>query len=310
MPGNRALITGVNGFSGRHLARHLVHQGYAVAGLDLTPANDIASLTMHVADVRDSAMLLKIMRSVRPTHIYHLAAIVSPGAEFQALLDVNVRGTERLLEAVRLAELDPLVLVTSSSAVYGLVGPGDLPVREPQPFRPASAYAVSKISQEMLAHTYFARYHMRVIRTRTFNLMGPGEPPTLVCSAFARQIAEAEAGYTEPVLRVGNLTPQRDFVDVRDAVRAYQLAVEQGQPGEVYNVCSGQALSIKACLGQLLGLAEKAITVEQDPARMRPSDLPISVGDYGLLQQQTGWQPAIPLKQSLTDLLGEWRRRM
>ena len=310
MTGKRALITGVNGFSGRHLARHLGQQGYTVAGLDLTSASDVTNLTMHVADIRDSALLLKIMHAVRPTHIYHLAALVSPNAEFEALLDVNVRGTERLLEAVRLSGLDPLILITSSSGVYGLVGPGALPIRESQPFRPASAYAVSKVAQEMLAYSYHARYGMRVIRTRTFNMTGPGEPATLVCSALARQIAEAEARKTEAVLRVGNLTPQRDFVDVRDTVRAYRLALERGQPGEVYNVCSGQSISIEACLEELQSLAEKGIRVEQDPTRMRPSDLPMSLGDCGLLQQQTGWRPAIPLRQSLAELLEEWRRRM
>jgi GDP-4-dehydro-6-deoxy-D-mannose reductase len=190
------------------------------------------------------------------------------------------------------------------------VDTGDLPIRESQPFRPASAYAVSKVAQEMLAYSYHARYGARVIRTRTFNMTGPGEPASLVCSALARQIAEAEAGKTEAVLCVGNLTPQRDFVDVRDAVRAYRLALERGQPGEVYNVCSGQAISIQACLDELGGLAEKGIRVEQDPTRMRPSDLPMSLGDCALLQQQTGWRPAIPLRQSLAELLEEWRRRM
>jgi GDP-4-dehydro-6-deoxy-D-mannose reductase len=239
-----------------------------------------------------------------------MAALVSSDADLDVLYIVNVLGTEHVLKAVCQADLDPVIVIPGSSAVYGLVRPDDLPIRESQPFRPSNPYAVSKIAQEMLAYTYYARYGLKVIRTRAFNLVGPGQPSSLVGSAFAQQIARIEAGYAEPVLRVGNLAAQRDFVDVRDAVGAYWLAAQRGQPGDVYNICSGLGVSIRTCLDELLMLTEEPIEVVQDPTRVRPSDIPVSVGDGSLLRKQTGWRPMIPLERSLADLLEEWRGRV
>ena len=310
MPAKRALITGIYGFCGRHLAVHLQRQGYQVSGLDLVQAPSLAGIPVHAGDLRQRDFVQSVVRSVRPTHIFHLAALISPHADLDDLYAVNVRGTEHLLEAVRLAGIEPVILITGSSAVYGLVQPGDLPIRESLPFQPLNAYAVSKIAQEMLAYTHHARHGLQVIRTRAFNLTGPGEPPSLVCSAFAKQIAEIEAGLIEPVLRVGNLAPQRDFVDVRDVVHAYHLAAQLGRAGQVFNVCSGRAVAVQTCLDQLLRLATKPISLEQDPARMRPADIPVSVGDGSHLQELTGWQPARSLEESLADLLNDWRQRI
>jgi GDP-4-dehydro-6-deoxy-D-mannose reductase len=310
MSDDRALITGIHGFCGRQVGLHLAQHAGAVFGLDLTPASSVPNATVHTGDIRDAAFVRQVILDVRPTHIFHLAALVSPHADLETLHDVNVRGTEHLLEAVRLAGLDATVLIAGSSAIYGLVEPDDLPIRESQSFHPANAYAVSKIAQEMLAYTYYARYGLKVIRARAFNIVGPGQPSSLVCSAFAGQIAEIEAGQIEPVLRVGNLSSQRDFVDVRDVARAYRLLAQRGQPGQVYNICSGQAVSIQTCLDQLLRLARIPIKVEPDPSRMRPSDIPVSVGDNNLLHRQTGWRPEISLEQSLANLLDDWRRRI
>ncbi len=307
MSSNRALITGIRGFCGRHLRLDLVQHGYTVSGIDVTLGPPIPDAEVYTGDIRDPAFVQKVMRTIRPTHIFHLAALISARADLEILYDVNVRGTRHLLQTVRVADLDPVILIASSSAVYGLVDSSHVPVRETQPFRPLNAYAVSKIAQEMLAYTYYARYGLNVIRTRAFNLVGPGQPPSLVCSAFAKQIAEIEAGQAKAVLRVGNLTPQRDFVDVRDAAHAYRLLAQHGQPGEVYNVCSEQPVSIQTCLDKLLGLTRIPIEIEQDPDRMRPADIPISAGDGNLLRGQTGWRPEIPLQQSLADLLDDWR---
>lgn len=210
----------------------------------------------------------------------------------EALYNVNVQGAKHLLDAVRQANFDSVVLIPISGAVYGIIEPDDLPVRESQPFRPPNFHAVSKIAQEMLA------------------LVGSGQPPSLVDSAFAQQIAQIEAGCIESVLHVGNLATQRDFVDVRDVVRAYRLPTELGRPSDVYNVCSGEGGSIQACLDKLLRLTEMSIQVLQDPARMCPSDVPISVGDGSHLQKQIGWHLIIPLKQSLGDLPEDWRQRI
>jgi GDP-4-dehydro-6-deoxy-D-mannose reductase len=310
MSDNRVLITGIQGFCGRHLGAHMKQHGYAVSGIDLTPATPITDITVYVGDIRDPAFVQEVVRTSCPTYVFHLAGLTTPHADLDVLYDVNVRGTECLLEAIRLAGLDPAILITGSGAAYGLVEPEDLPISESQPFHPLNAYAVSKICQEMLAYTYYSRHSLKVIRTRAFNLVGPGQPPSLVGSAFARQIAEIETGRIEPVLRVGSLAPQRDFVDVRDAVHAYWLIAQSGQPGKVYNVCSGQAVSIQACLDELLRLTQTLIRVEQDLARVRLSDIPVSVGDNSLLHKQTGWHPVIPLGQSLADLLDDWRQQI
>ena len=304
-----ALVTGATGFCGGNLVTQLLASGYDVVGFD-RESRPRADLTAYVGDITDNARLRAILGKVQPDVIFHLAALTNPRLEYQELHRVNALGTLSLLDAVHQVCPKVLVLITSSSAVYGLVEQADLPIRETQPFRPLNAYAVSKIAQEMVAYTYYARYGLNVIRTRAFNLVGPGQPPSLVCSAFAKQIAEIEAGQAEPVLRVGNLTPQRDFVDVRDGARAYRLIAQHGQPGEVYNVCSEQPVSIQTCLDELLRLTRIPIRVEQDPDRMRPSDIPVSVGDGSLLRRQTGWCPAIPLEQSLADLLDDWRRRI
>jgi GDP-4-dehydro-6-deoxy-D-mannose reductase len=306
----RVLITGIQGFSGRHLCAYLLRNGCAVSGLDLTPEPPAPGVTVHVGDLRDPDSVDRVLRTVRPACIVHLAALTTRQAPLEALHEVNVRGTVHLFESVRRAELDPVVVLASSSAVYGLVRAEELPISERQPFRPVDGYAVSKIAQEMLSYTYWVRYGLRVVRTRAFNLVGPGQPSTLACSSFARQIAEIEAGRAAPVLRVGRLTAQRDFVDVRDAVEAYWLLAQRGEPGEVYNVCSEQASPIETCLTLLLGMARVPIAVEQDPARMQPVDVPVSVGDGGLLYGRTGWRPRISLAKSLADLLAGWRERI
>jgi GDP-4-dehydro-6-deoxy-D-mannose reductase len=317
----RALITGIRGFCGTHLAIHLRRQGFVLAGIELPPSGSQATLqdwahrvgsdlTVYHGDIRDLVFLRETIRVVRPTQIFHLAALISSDDELERLYDVNVRGTQQLLSAIRAEGIDPVILITGSSAAYGVVGVQDLPIRESQPFRPLNLYAVSKIAQEMLAYSHHARYGLRVVRTRAFNVTGPGEPPSLAPSAFARQIAEIELGRSAPVLRTGNLSPQRDFVDVRDLARAYRLLAQYGKPGEVYNVCSGQAVLILTCLQELVKLAKVPIRVEPDPARTRATDLPVSVGDPSLVRQETGWQAEIPLAQSLADLLDDWRRRM
>jgi GDP-4-dehydro-6-deoxy-D-mannose reductase len=310
MTTNRALITGICGFCGWHLARHLAEHTYDVFGIDLVAGGSIPDISVYVGDLRDPAFVQAAVLAVRPTHIFHLAALTDPQADLRVLCDVNVCGTGHLLEAVHRADLDPVVLIVGTSAAYGLVAPDDLPIRESQPFRPVNAYAVSKIAQEMLAYTYHTRYGMRVIRTRAFNLIGPGQPSSLACSAFAQQIAEIEVGHREPVLQVGNLAPERDFVDVRDAVHAYRLIAEQGEPGGVYNVCSGQAISIQTCVKELLELTQTPIRIERERTLMRLVDIPRSIGDADLLHRQTGWQPLISLEQSLADLLDDWRRRI
>lgn len=310
MKGDRILITGLHGFCGRHLGAHLAQLGHEVFGIEKSPGVDVPGTIVYEGDVSDEAFVLRVVNAVRPDRIFHLAALIAPDADLDLLFEVNVIGTQHLLDSVRSSGTDPVVLITGSSAVYGPVHEGDLPIRESLTFRLLNNYAVSKIAQEMLAYTYYARYGLKVVRSRAFNITGPGEPSGLVCSAFARQIAAIEADQHEAVLRVGNLTTQRDFLDVRDVVRAYGLVAKMGRPGQVYNVCSGRATAIQACLDALLDLTDAEIRIEQDADRMRPSDIPISVGDNSLVSRHTGWRPTIDLERSLADLLDGWRRQV
>lgn len=315
--GRVALITGIAGFCGSHLAERLLQEGWEVAGIEQPGASTqnlaaiLGRLRLYCADLRDREALRQALAEMRPAQVYHLAAVRPPSdAEWRALFDVNVYGTIHLMEAVRAECPGATVLVSGSAAEYGLVPAEENPIREETPFRPITPYGVSKVTQEMIAFRYGAAVGLRVIRTRAFNIVGPRQGADLAASAFARQIAAIEAGRQEPVVEVGNLFAQRDFVDVRDAVRAYVLAVEEGTPGAVYNVCSGEARTIAAVLEGLLALSVvRGITVRQDPARVQPADVPLQVGDCRRLREQTGWQPEIPFSQTLRDLLDDWRTR-
>lgn len=311
-----ALITGVAGFVGRHLAAHLLSAGYGVAGLDLVQA-PIAGVALYAGDLADAAHMEWVLSTVRPGVVFHLAALTDPRLPYEELHRANALGTLSLLSAVQRASPKALVIVASSSAVYGAVPREALPISEHQELRPASAYAVSKIAQEMIACQQAAEHGLRLIRTRTFNLTGPGESPAFVTSAFARQIAAVEAahvGSTGPeraVVRVGNLDTVRDFLDVRDAVRAYRLLAERGEAGQVYNVCSGRGTRTGALLDTLLGLSRvQPIAVEIDPARFQVSDVPIQVGENVALRDTTSWSPAIALEHTLHDVLTYWREQM
>ncbi|MDX9832253.1 MAG: GDP-mannose 4,6-dehydratase [Anaerolineae bacterium] len=304
------LITGVNGFCGRHLAAHLSAAGYGVAGLDRDRGLPLGP-DFYQADVTDAKALQAILEAARPDIVFHLAALLNPRLPYDALHQVNVLGTLSLLDAVRTVCPRATVMVTSTSAVYGRVRAEELPIAELQPFRPSTPYAVTKIAQEMLAYQQFATHGLRVVRARTFNLVGPGESPAFASSAFARQIAEIELGRRDPVLAVGNLESVRDFTDVRDAVRAYRLLAEVGEPGSVFNVCSGRGTPIAQVLDTLLSLSRvRGVAVKVDPTRLQPADVPIQIGDPARLTADTGWSAAIDLEQSLADLLEDWRNRV
>jgi len=198
-------------------------------------------------------------------------------------------------------------LVVTSNEIYGLVLPDDLPINEDTSFRPNSPYGVSKVTQDVMGLQYWLGRKLPVIRARSFNHIGPGQSDAFAASAFARQIAEIELGQRAPVVRVGNLEAERDFTDVRDVIRAYWLMLTQGEAGAAYNVGSGASQSVRWVLDTLLELTHASITVETDPARLRPSDVPVSICDNRRLTQATGWQPEIDLRTSLADLLESWR---
>jgi GDP-4-dehydro-6-deoxy-D-mannose reductase len=308
----RALVTGSNGFVGTHLTNHLLAQpGLEVIGMDLAPRPGTSLLT-YTVDLNDPDAIAAAIREIRPDAVFHLAAqaaVQQSWADRGRTVTNNVLAQLYLIEALLAAGLKPRFLAVGSADEYGLVRPDELPVRESNPLRPNSPYAVSKIGQDMLAYQYFLTHSLPVLRVRPFNHLGPGQSDLFVAGSFARQIAEIEAGRREPVLQVGNLEAKRDFTDVRDVVRAYWLLVQRGTPGEVYNIGSGRSLAVSSLLEQLLALSPARIDLRVDPARLRPSDIPDLVCDYSKIQTEVGWQPTIPFERTIRDLLDYWRSR-
>jgi len=313
----RALITGMNGFAGGHLAEHLLARGWQVSGIGLSGEIHLQVLEGRVqpfaADLLDAAATRAALDEAAPDVIFHLAAQSHVPTAFddpEATISNNLLAQLRLLEVVRARGGDPVVVVACTGEEYGAVRPSDLPVNEATPLRPNNPYALSKVAQDMLALQYFLSYGIRTIRLRLFNHIGPRQSDSFVVPAFAHQIARIEAGKQEPVVRVGNLDARRDFTDVRDVVRAYELAALHGEAGEVYNIGSGHPVAIRELLDMLLELSRVEIAVEPDPERMRPSDVPVIACDASRFHARTGWTPAIPLRQSLTDILDDWRKRV
>ncbi|MBP7586503.1 MAG: GDP-mannose 4,6-dehydratase [Thermoanaerobaculia bacterium] len=317
----RVLITGITGFAGSHLAEHFLadHPGVEVFGTYRwrSRRENIEGIEGKVrlleCDLSDMTAVRNALETSRPDAIYHLAAQsfvpsswVSP---LQTLTD-NISGQTNIFEAVRSLGLDPAIQIACSSEEYGLVLPDEVPIKETNPLRPLSPYAVSKVTQDFLAYQYFMSYGIRAIRTRGFNHTGPRRGEVFVTSNFAKQVATIEAGKAPAVIKVGNLDAVRDFTDVRDMVRGYVLATEKGKPGEVYNLASGKAITIRAMLDKLIALAKVEVKVETDPARLRPSDVEVLIGDYSKFHADTGWEPKIPFDQTLEDLLNYWRQRI
>lgn len=325
----KILITGVAGFAGSHLAEFLIrksHQDWQTGGEGIeiygadrwyTRKDNIEHLShlieYHEFDMTDYGSVRRLLEAIQPDRIFHLAAQSFVPTSFGApteTLTTNITGQLNIFEAIRELGLDPIIQIACSSEEYGLVLPEETPITEDQPLRPLSPYAVSKVAQDMLGYQYYKSYGLKVIRTRAFNHTGPRRGEQFATSAFAKQIAEIEADVCPPAVRVGNLEAERDFTDVRDMVQAYWLATEKGKPGEVYNICSGARYSIGTVLGMLLEMTEKEITIQLDPARMRPSDVPLLYGDAEKFKAETKWQPEIPFHKTLRDLLDYWRGKV
>ena len=312
----KALITGISGFAGSHLAEFLLNKGYKVYGTfyDKSTFSNlngfIDNIKLFENDIRNYNTLKQIIKKVQPDEIYHLAAIsFIPTAlkNPKITFDTNLYGTLNLYKAIIELKLNPKVLFIGSGDEYGLVNEKDIPINEDCPLKPLNPYSISKASIDFLSYFYFRNYHLNIIRVRPFNHIGPRQSPEFVCSNFAKQIAEIEKGLKEPIIKVGNLEAKRDFTDVRDIVWAYWLAIQKGEPGEVYNICSGKAISIEELLNRILALCEKNIKVKQDPKRLRTSDVPLLIGNFTKFTKKTGWEPEIPLKKTLKDIMNYWR---
>ena len=315
----RALITGISGFVGSHLAEFLLAKDAEVYGTirwrSQTENIDHlkGKLKLIDCDIRDAFSVEKIIRESMPDQIYHLAAQSFVPTSWSApseTLVTNIVGELNIFEAVRHLNINPKIHIAGSSEEYGLVYEQELPIKETNPLRPLSPYGVSKVTQDLLGWQYFQSYKMNIVRTRAFNHTGPRRGEVFVTSNFSKQIATIEKGLQEPVIMAGNLEAKRDFSDVRDVVKAYWLSLDKGEQGEVYNICSGTARRVKEVLDILLKMAKVKVEIRQDPARMRPSDLMILQGDNAKFCARTGWKPEIPFEKTLEDLLNYWRKKL
>jgi len=315
----RVLVTGITGFVGSHFAEFALAEGAEVFGSYRwrSKTENIDHLrdrvTLIECDLRDLSSVQELVKASHPDFILHLAAQSYVQASWHSpaeTFNTNTISQVNLLEAIRATgKAAPRVLAIGSSEEYGLVHEGELPIKESNPLRPLSPYAVSKVTQDLMAYQYFKSYGLPIVRARAFNHEGPRRGDVFVTSNFARQIAEIEAGGREPTILVGNLKAVRDYTDVRDIVRGYWLLLGRGEPGQVYNLCSGRGWAIQEILDFLLGESiNTSIAVREDPARLRPSDVPVLIGDCSRLTA-LGWKPRIPFEQTLRDLLGYWRER-
>ncbi len=313
------LVTGAGGFVGGHLLAYLSRSsnlslhGTLIGEAERRPGLAEICPRLWVVDLRDPEAVRDLITKVRPERIFHLAGQAYVPRSFDdpwETLETNIRGTLNLLQAVHELKIPARVLVVSSAEIYGAVQPDQLPLTEDTPFSPSSPYSVSKIAQDMLALQYALTHRVFTIRTRPFNHIGPRQNNRFAIPNWASQIAEAELGRHEPAVYVGYLGAARDFTDVRDVVRAYALALENGEPGAVYNVCSGKAHTMQTILDKLVALSKVPIQIRVDRERFRVADIPVLVGDCRRLQDRTGWQPEISIDQSLRDVLDEWRQRV
>lgn len=318
----RVLVTGIEGFVGSHLAEFLqTIGGVEVHGTILDPAltSNIKtiqqSLHLHPADILDGNRLLDLVEEIKPDRIFHLAgqafvptAFADPVTTFQA----NIMGGVNVLEASRLSKTKtgagPSVLVVSTGEVYGRIQ--HLPITEDFPLSPNNPYAASKASIDLIAQQYRASFGLQVVVARPFNHVGPRQNPLFVCSDFGKQFAEIAAGKRPPELHVGNIHAQRDFTDVRDVVKAYWLLLESNTKEVVYNVCSGQPLSIEMLLSMFQEISGVSVNVVPEKQRMRPYDVPVVIGSYDRLRRATGWMPTLPIRQTLQDVYEYWKRQI
>ncbi len=314
----RVLITGMNGFAGSHLADFLLTQpNLELIGTGLGSIENISHLEHRVrfieGNLTDPKFTKTLLTEIKPERIYHLAGQAFAPTSWQdpwGTIEINLRSQVNLLQTATDLKSNARILIIGSIDEYGRAKASEMPIVETTALKPDSPYGVSKIAQDFLGLQYFLSHQLPIVRVRPSNHIGPRQNEQFVTSNFAKQIAEIETGSLPPVVQVGNLAPQRDFTDVRDMVRAYALALEHGDPGDVYNIGSEHAFSISQVLDLLLKSSRAPIRVEQDPARFRPSDTPIMYYSTEKFRKRTGWQPTIPLEQSLRDILDYWRLRV
>jgi GDP-4-dehydro-6-deoxy-D-mannose reductase len=311
----KIFITGATGFVGRHLINLLKSPDYKIFGTSFPekPGPDDKKKNIVYLDIRSEEEISEAVKNAKPDWVFHLAAVSNVRVSWEKrkeTLETNLMGTFYLFEAVRRYTPQARVLFVSSSDVYGSLSPVKKALREEDTPHVTSPYAFTKVTGEILSKFYAQIEEMHIVIARSFPHTGPGQSPDFVCSDWACQIARIEKGLTEPAIKVGDVGVKRDFSDVRDVVRAYALLVQKGKRGEVYNVCSGRAVSLKEVLDILLSYSSQKIEVSVAPLKLRKVDIPILLGDNQKIKEQTSWKPRIPIKKSLYDLLEYWRNSL
>ena len=310
----KALIIGAAGFVGNYLIDHIQKNCIWSIVVTKMPQEKIEKTGIEIRDLNilEPERIKELLEDVRPDYIFHLAAQSSVGLSWKnpgLTVDVNIKGSLNVLDAIRDLDYQPRVLLIGSGEEYGYVKPGEVPIPEDNVLRPRTVYAATKACQNMLGKIYSQAYGMDVMMVRAFNHVGPSQAPLFVVADFCKQAAEIEKGLREPVIHVGNLSARRDFSDVRDVVRAYTLLMEHGAAGETYNVGSGKAIAIREILDIILAQAKVPIEVQVDQARLRPVDVPVIEADVSKLEACTGWKREIPLEQTIGETLEYWRRQ-
>ena len=317
----KVLITGITGNVGSHLADYILnnHQNVELYGIARwrSPMDNIEKIkhkiNIELADLNDLSSLIHIMNKIKPDYIFHLAAQSYVQFSFKSpaeTLNINAIGTSNLLESVRISKINPKIHICSSSEVYGQVKKEEIPIKETNPFRPASPYAVSKVAEDMLGYQYFLSYNMHIVRTRMFTHTGPRRGDVFAESWFAKQIAMIESGIMSNPIKVGNLNSIRTIMDVRDAVEAYWIMMEKSKPGEVYNIGGQKTLTIEEILNKLIEYSNKEIKYKVDKELLRPSDVTLQIPDTNKFFNLTKWQPKINWETTLLDLLNYHRNKI
>jgi len=316
------LITGISGFAGSFLAEYILKaqsselraqslSGTVFSARESSNLQDIQDqLHLFAGDLSDRNFVKKVLDESCPDLIFHLAAIAFVGESLknpEKVILNNIQIQLNLLEEIRAQGLKPKILIVGSADEYGLAKPEDNPLSENQPLLPVSPYGLSKLAQDLMGYVYYKSYGLPIVRVRPFNHIGPRQSPQFVVPAFAKQIAEAEANLAEPVVRVGNLSAKRDFTDVRDMVKAYWLALQKGDLGEVYNLGSGKAYEIGWVLKTLISMSKKEIKIKIDPSLLRAVDLPVTMCNQQKFAAQTLWKPTFSIEETLLDTLNFWR---
>ena len=308
----KSLIIGGAGFVGAYLIRHLRDDLNHEVVVTKMPHEQITEACTKVLNLNilEKESISHLFAQEEPDYIFHLAAQSSVALSWKnpgLTVDVNIKGSVNVLDAVRDMEKRPRVLLIGSGEEYGRILPQETPIKEGNSLRPGNIYAATKACQNMIGKIYADAYSLDIMMVRAFNHTGPNQAPLFVVADFCKQVADIEAGLQEPVLRVGNLSAERDFTDVRDVVRAYGMLISKGEKGQTYNVGSGHAVSIDSILQTIVSMAKCEIKVETDAAKLRPIDVPIIEADTSKLQECTGWRPEIPLSQTIEETLEFYR---